>query len=154
LIAGTAKRASCLLIVITASAACGVGCGAASPDASRIAAFVAAANNMCGEQQDNREVPTFKAHVRMRLEKVAHEDRDLPSLRQLFADVAARSKLRERARKSLDQRLRRAAEGRSPGSPNATESESYSLALRVYRDEKALGMTVCAREPPRKPIGE
>jgi hypothetical protein len=131
---GTARRARSVALTTLACATFAlVGCGRASQEASRTAAFVAAGNLVCGEQYDNREVPTYKATVVARYRKVAHEDRNLPSVHKLFSDLKARRRLTEHVGVPLEQ--------------------VYRLRVKIYDDEEALGMTACTKFPPKAPTG-
>jgi hypothetical protein len=124
------------------------GCGgSASNQAARTAAFVAAANKVCRDQKDNREVPSLKERDASEFRRLARTDFNLPSLRKFRSDIQARRKLRER--------VQRATKGKSDGIlPPGIEplEESYRLGVKIYNDEKALGMTACATKP-RAPIG-
>jgi hypothetical protein len=125
------------------------GCGgSASNQSARTAAFVASANKVCRDAQDNREVPLLKERNASEFRRLLREDRNLPSLRKLFSDVEAKRNLRLR--------VLRATGGKSFGTlPPGIEpiEESYRLSVKTYDDQKALGMTACTKHPPRPPIG-
>jgi hypothetical protein len=124
-----------------------LGCGGgASNEVARTAAFVALANKVC-RVLDTKSANLVPIPDAPKMRALVQEDHNLRSLHKLFADVEARRKLRET--------VQRITKGKSSGTlPPGIEplEESYRLSVKIYEDQKALGMTACA-ERPRAPIG-
>jgi hypothetical protein len=134
-------------VLAAAVVAVASGCGGASNQAARTAAFVALANKICGELYTNRAAP-YPTRDLAELRALVRKDRNLPTLRKLRADIDARRK--------LTKTIERAQGYKSTRSLHFEPlNEAYRLSVRVYDDEKALGMTTCARRPPppSAPIG-
>jgi hypothetical protein len=146
------RRARCLVVVLLACATLlTMGCGkGSSVEAQKTAAFVALANRVCRELPNpsvgSNRAPDARTDTR-KLLALEREDRNLPSLHKFRTDVEARRKLRE----EFERAAKPKGFERVPLGSDPIEKE-YRLGLKVYADEKALGMTACAI-PPRAPIG-
>lgn len=158
------------------------GCSSGSPTAAstELAKAVALGNATCRElnrayPSNERPAPDSRAaEARLRTLEAASQARirvmmsvagSLPSVRRLRADITARRKLEaalQRMSKGVAATTPR-IDGRSGHILSITigrrgESlfslfkESYPLNLKVYDDAKALGLTACVGQPPRKPI--
>jgi hypothetical protein len=139
------KRIPWVVVVIFA----GCGGSGSSIEAPKTAAFVALANKVCRELPNpsvgSDRTPGARTDAR-ELRTLAREDRNLPSLHKFWTDVDARRDLREEMEYATEHK----GFARVPLGSDPLEQD-YRLGLKVYNDEKALGMTACAK-PPRAPI--
>jgi hypothetical protein len=126
------------------------GCGGGSPTAaSRAEAHLAAlANAICRESKDLRATSAlFEAHRNAQLARLGalvQSDRELPRVRTLSSDVAARHRV-VTAMTKVSRKEGHVANVFS------LMGEDYRLAVKVAADEKALGLTSCIVRP-QKPI--
>jgi hypothetical protein len=146
-----------LAVILCAAAITGCG-GGSSRESRRTATFVAAFNEFCSDAFGNRAVPRSVVDLdAARLRGLLRADHGLRSLRRLRGDLAAqRMLLRAIQGKSSATKLLQGAAGVTGGLGGGRSlafEESYRLDLRFYDDERALGLTRCARHPPRPPIG-
>jgi hypothetical protein len=73
-------------------------------------------------------------HARARIRAILTPAASHPRVGTLVKDLAAREKVRSRLE--------------SPGLTQARREDFYRANVRVYDDEKALGMTACTKHPP------
>lgn len=124
---------------IAAIAATGCGSGAASTPSE--AHVVALANAVCRSDLHGAKDEALLAQVRLartRISTILAPAASHPRVGTLLKDLSAREGLIRR----ID----------SPGRTPAFIENLYRARIRVYDDEKALGLTKCLGSPPRKPI--
>jgi hypothetical protein len=139
------------LLLGVALVAVATGCGdtgSPSNQSARVAALVALTNKVCHEAllEHRAQSDPVRQRDAAKLRALVREDRNLPRLHKLFVDEATRRKVQET--------FARITQGKSFGVlPRGVEplEESYRANLRIYHDQKALGMNTCA-QPPRAPI--
>jgi hypothetical protein len=134
------------------------GCGNSSAPAAEKKAetrFVALANAVCRESnalrasgaQTQAQLNTELA----RLRALATSVRKQPRFAALNSDLAARRKLLGPISKKPNV-TNRSIEG-GAADPLNLLTEAYRLDVKIYTDEKALGLSSCAGSPPRAPVG-
>jgi hypothetical protein len=132
-------------LVLSMTAMLVAGCGGSGNGAAE-ARFVAFANTICfkinSREATTPPTPTERARLRV-LEKSA---RKAPRVATFLSDLAARRRLRTALSKLPNKGFNVVPDGRS------YLDKAYRLSVRVYADEKALGLTSCLGKPPRKPI--
>jgi hypothetical protein len=140
----------CLLATVLALVAIGLaGCGGSepSPAESHLAAVAKAAcinaEGMGSHADIGKQLARFRALI--------HSDRKLPRVATLISDVAARRRVRTAMHKLSGNGSSRAYFGHGASTILRLMKQSYVLAVKVYTDEKALGIA-CLGSPPRKPI--
>jgi hypothetical protein len=124
-----------------------VACGGRTPSTAESAAearFIALANAICRKVNTPRAEfpPTEAEFVRLRtLERAA---RKAPRVALLLSDLAARRKLRDALDKLTKQEyvIKR----------GSYLDQAYRLNVKVYADQRTLGLTSCSGARPRKPI--
>ncbi len=140
--------------LIVALAVLPVGCGrsgSSSAPKPAEARFVALFNAICLKTYGEREArPPTKAEFAT-LRSLAKSASGAPRVAQFTSDLAARRKLRVAFGKLPKQG---SFIGRQ-GGPDVRSyfDQAYRLDVKVYADEKALGLYSCLGKPPRKPIG-
>jgi hypothetical protein len=97
----------------------------------------------------------MRRHAKLRTElqgltNLIRSDRHLPRVAKLLADEAQSRKLRAEMRQGATHGIH-ASLGAKAQSLIAGMDQIYPLALKIYADEKELGLA-CAGSPPRKPI--
>lgn len=130
--------------VFAATAISAAGCGGTPNQAKRTAELVAVGSKACRERDTNRALAEKPL---ARFIALAHKDRDLPRVKTFESDIAQRKKLRTTMQRALKSKT-------FATMPHAFESleDLYHLDVRVYDDEKALGLSACLGPPPRAPI--
>ena len=139
--------------VIVALAVLPVGCGrsgsSSAPEPAE-ARFVALSNAICRETHTGRaERPPTKAEF-VALRSLAKSASRAPRVAQFKSDLAARRKLRVAFGKLPKQGGFVVRQGGPDVGPYF--DQGYRLDVKVYADEKALGLYSCLGKPPRKPI--
>jgi hypothetical protein len=141
-----------VLTVVLATALVGCGGGASTSAANRRAEarFVTLFNTICGKLNSNRaQSPPTKTELAM-LRALAKSASGAPRVALFKSDLAARRKLRA----ELDKLPKTGGYVIGHGRPDVGSylDRAYRLNVRVYADEKALGLTSCLGPPPQKPI--
>jgi hypothetical protein len=125
------------------------GCGASSFSPAE-AHLVSVAKGVCRDTQGMGLHAQLHTELQ-ELSTLIRSDRHLPRVAKLLADEAQSRKLRAEMRQDATHGIHTAL-GAKAQSLIAGMDQIYPLALKIYADEKALGLA-CAGSPPRKPIG-
>lgn len=134
--------ATCLVLSGTTLFVAGCGGSGQSPAEAR---FVALAEAICLKTNTIKaESPPTSAEF-AKLRSLAESARKAPRVATFLSDLAVRQRLRAALSKLAN---------RKSNAPEAGSylEKSYRLNVKVYADEKALGLTSCLGSPPRKPI--
>jgi hypothetical protein len=136
-------RIAATWLALSVTAVIVVGCGGSGHSAAE-ARFVALANAVCLKTNTDRATspPTTTEFARLRA--LAKSARKAPRVATLLSDFAARRRLRT-ALSKLSNKTYSVTLG-------SYLDKAYRLNVRVYTDEKALGLARCLGAPPRKPI--
>jgi len=140
--------------LIVALAVLPVGCGrsgSSSAPTPAEARFVTLFNAICRKTYTGRAERPPTAAETATLRSFAKSAGGAPRVAQFKSDLAAQRKLRV----ALGKLPRQGGFIVRRGGPDVGSyiDQVYRLNVKLYGDEKALGLTSCLGRPPRKPIG-